>query len=143
MRFMMLRTTASSAARSTPAMPRQIAEGSTRVSASVFSITLWSTFSSASSPTPCRFAPSSRADALDEGGAVAKIAATLPEYGVTAFCPTTVACAPAALHDVLASIQDIRQGPAARGARVLGAHLESNFINPEYKGAQPEKYLYS
>ena len=83
------------------------------------------------------------ADTLDEGGAVAKIAATLPEYGVTAFCPTTVACAPAALHDVLASIQEIRQGPAARGARVLGAHLESNFINPEYMGAQPEKYLYS
>src|SRR6059058_2321171 len=65
---MTLRTTASSAARSTPAMPRQIAEGTTCVSASVFSITLCSTFSSASSPTPCRFAPSSRADLVLSDG---------------------------------------------------------------------------
>jgi N-acetylglucosamine-6-phosphate deacetylase len=80
-------------------------------------------------------------DTLDGGDAVARIAATLPKYGVTAFCPTTVACAPAALREVLARVHAIRQQPRARGARVLGAHLESNFINPEYRGAQPEKYL--
>src|SRR3954462_4230722 len=32
-------------------------------------------------------------DALDGHDAIAKIAAGLPKYGVTAFCPTTVACA--------------------------------------------------
>ena len=31
--------------------------------------------------------------------------------------------------------------PAPRGARVLPAHLESNFINPDYKGAQPLECL--
>jgi N-acetylglucosamine-6-phosphate deacetylase len=81
-------------------------------------------------------------DTLDSGDAVAKIAATLPKYGVTAFCPTTVACGAATLREVLARIHDIRQQPLARGARVLGAHLESNFINPRYRGAQPDKYLF-
>jgi N-acetylglucosamine-6-phosphate deacetylase len=75
-------------------------------------------------------------DALDPGAPIAAIAARLPRYGVTAFCPTTVACAPANLRAVLEAVQTLRRvGP--RGARVLPAHLESNFINPEYKGAQP------
>ena len=33
-------------------------------------------------------------DTLDGGESVAEIAARLPRYGVTAFCPTTVACPP-------------------------------------------------
>jgi N-acetylglucosamine-6-phosphate deacetylase len=70
-------------------------------------------------------------------GAIAEIAARLPRYGVTAFCPTTVACAPDALRRVLGQIRRAREMPLADGARVLGAHLESNFINPEYRGAQP------
>src|SRR5689334_25351956 len=37
-------------------------------------------------------------DTLDGGDAVASIAARLPRYGVTAFCPTTVACPPADLR---------------------------------------------
>jgi N-acetylglucosamine-6-phosphate deacetylase len=80
-------------------------------------------------------------DTLDSGEAVARIAASLPKYGVTAFCPTTVACAAAALHDVLAGIHEARERPAARSARVLGAHLESNFISNEYRGAQPQTFL--
>jgi N-acetylglucosamine-6-phosphate deacetylase len=80
-------------------------------------------------------------DTLDSRDAVARIAAGLPKYGVTAFCPTTVACAPAALREVLAGIHDARETPAPRSARVLGAHLESNFISREYRGAQPEKFL--
>ena len=76
-------------------------------------------------------------DTLDEGAAVARIAAHLPRYGVTAFCPTTVACSPAALQRVLQQVRQARTTPAAGSARVLPAHLESNFINPEYRGAQP------
>src|SRR6185295_14761020 len=34
-------------------------------------------------------------DTLDGGDAVHEIASRLPRYGVTAFCPTTVACGPA------------------------------------------------
>jgi N-acetylglucosamine-6-phosphate deacetylase len=85
-------------------------------------------------------------DALDDrgdGGAVAAIAARLPRYGVTAFCPTTVACAPLDLRRVLDQVRRARQAPGSRSARVLPAHLESNFINPEFNGAQPAACLRS
>ncbi len=80
-------------------------------------------------------------DTLDAGTPVARIAASLPRYGVTAFCPTTVACPPAQLRAVLAQVRSAREAPEARGARVLPAHLESNFINPDYRGAQPADCL--
>lgn len=80
-------------------------------------------------------------DTLDDGDAVARIAAHLPRYGVTAFCPTTVACPPAALRRVLQQVRQLRSTPSAGSARVLPAHLESNFINPEYRGAQPAACL--
>ncbi len=80
-------------------------------------------------------------DALDGAGAIAEIAKRLPRYGVTAFCPTTVACAPAELEVTLRQIADARVRRAPGAARVLPAHLESNFINPEYKGAQPAACL--
>ena len=82
-------------------------------------------------------------DALDAGEAIASIAAKLPRYGVTAFCPTTVACAPDALRGVLEQVRRARATPAALAARVLPAHLESNFINPEFHGAQPLRCLRS
>ncbi len=82
-------------------------------------------------------------DARPDNDAIAAIAARLPRYGVTAFCPTTVACAPAALRRVLDQVRSARETPAARSARVLPAHLESNFINPEYNGAQPSGCLRS
>jgi N-acetylglucosamine-6-phosphate deacetylase len=76
-------------------------------------------------------------DTLDEGNAIHRIAQLLPRYGVTAFCPTTVACAPGDLRRVLDQVRDARETPRTRAARVLPAHLESNFINPDYRGAQP------
>jgi N-acetylglucosamine-6-phosphate deacetylase len=80
-------------------------------------------------------------DTMDEGEPVAEIASRLPRYGVTAFCPTTVACAPHALRAVLRQIAKARVALPAASARVLPAHLESNFINPEYRGAQPAECL--
>ncbi len=82
-------------------------------------------------------------DSVPEGGAVAAIAARLPRYGVTAFCPTTVACGPEALRGVLDQVRRARETPPPRSARVLPAHLESNFINPDYAGAQPSGCLRS
>jgi N-acetylglucosamine-6-phosphate deacetylase len=76
-------------------------------------------------------------DTLDGEGSVAQIASRLVRYGVTAFCPTTVACAPDTLATFLAQVAQARLSPDAPTARVLPAHLESNFINPEYCGAQP------
>ncbi|MBZ5556651.1 MAG: N-acetylglucosamine-6-phosphate deacetylase [Acidobacteriia bacterium] len=83
------------------------------------------------------------ADVVHRGGAIAALAERLPRYGVTAFCPTTVACGPAALRDVLDQVRRAREAQAPRAARVLPAHLESNFINPEYGGAQPRTCLRS
>ena len=47
---------------------------------------------------------------------------------------------PTALATMLAAVRAARRS-AAGGARVLPAHLESNFINPEYRGAQPLECL--
>ena len=80
-------------------------------------------------------------DTLDEHDGIARIASRLPRYGVTAFCPTTVACTPAALRTALAKVSKARTARPARSAHVLPAHLESNFINPDYRGAQPLECL--
>lgn len=80
-------------------------------------------------------------DTLDGDGSVARIASRLVRYGVTAFCPTTVACAPDELRVFLGQVRDRRVKPDANVARVLPAHLESNFINPEFRGAQPAACL--
>ena len=80
-------------------------------------------------------------DTLDGGDVVRTIARQLPKFGVTAFCPTSIACAPLALRQMLAGIRAARERPDEHAARVLPAHLESNFINPDFKGAQPLECL--
>lgn len=80
-------------------------------------------------------------DVLAGGDAVARVASTLPRYGVTAFAPTSVACPPETLARFLAAVAAARNAPAPDAARVLGAHLESNFIHPDYAGAQPAACL--
>lgn len=76
-------------------------------------------------------------DVLEGRGATAEVAARLPRYGVTSFCPTSIACGPTELATMLTAVR----GAQARGgdghARVVSAHLESNFISSEYLGAQP------
>jgi len=72
--------------------------------------------------------------------ALREIARHLAEHGVTSWLPTTVACAPEALDRILKAVEQVRQ-EGSDGAEVLGAHLESNFLSPKYKGAQPPEYL--
>lgn len=76
-------------------------------------------------------------DVLEAPDRVREVAARMPRYGVTSFCPTTVACSPDDLTMVAMAVLDVQRSPVPRGARVLKAHLESNFIAPDYKGAQP------
>jgi N-acetylglucosamine-6-phosphate deacetylase len=76
-------------------------------------------------------------DVLDGDGAVARVASRVPEWGVTAFAPTTIACAPERLAALFDEIDRLRSLRPAGAARVLAAHLESNFISPEFAGAQP------
>jgi N-acetylglucosamine-6-phosphate deacetylase len=78
-------------------------------------------------------------DTLDGATAISEIAERLPRHGVTAFCPTSLACGPSELKTMLAAVRASRA--ASSGARVLPAHLESNFLNPEYRGAQPLECL--
>jgi len=82
-------------------------------------------------------------DSLDGENAVRSIAGRLPRYGVTAFCPTSVACAPEGLRCFLAQVREARATVDPRASRVLPAHLESNFINPAFRGAQPAACLRS
>jgi N-acetylglucosamine-6-phosphate deacetylase len=77
------------------------------------------------------------ADTLASDDAIDDIAARMPRFGVTAFCPTSLACTPKALRGMLAAVRRARTTARPGRARVLPAHLESNFINPEFKGAQP------
>lgn len=76
-------------------------------------------------------------DVLDGPDAVADVAARLPKYGVTAFCPTSVACTPQRLQIFLEALGRAQTEMRPGRARVLGAHLETNFLNPEWNGAQP------
>ena len=76
-------------------------------------------------------------DVLDGPDAVADVAARLPKYGVTAFCPTSIACSPDRLNGFLETVARAHTNRVAKSALVLPAHLESNFINPEFNGAQP------
>lgn len=76
-------------------------------------------------------------DTLATTNAVAKLAARFPRYGVAGFCPTTVGCPPLALRRLLDGIRKARIDNVPGHATVYPAHLESNFINPDYRGAQP------
>jgi N-acetylglucosamine-6-phosphate deacetylase len=79
-------------------------------------------------------------DVLDGADAVASVAARLPQYGVTSFCPTSIACTPERLETFLHAVE--RAGSdLERASRVVGAHLESNFLNPDWNGAQPKTCL--
>ncbi|HEY7501871.1 MAG TPA: N-acetylglucosamine-6-phosphate deacetylase [Vicinamibacterales bacterium] len=80
-------------------------------------------------------------DVLEESAAIARVASRLPRFGVTAFCPTSIACSPPSLRSMLAAVRDARLRPPSNAARVLPAHLESNFINPDFRGAQPLECL--
>lgn len=80
-------------------------------------------------------------DTLGGVGSIRRMAAQLPRYGVTAFSPTSVACPPPELRALLDEVALVRSHPDAASARVLPAHLESHFINPDYAGAQPRRCL--
>jgi len=80
-------------------------------------------------------------DVLEGDDGVDEVAARLPQYGVTAFCPTSIACHPTALKSMLRAVDRRGHRQPRPSARVLPAHLESNFISPEYHGAQPLECL--
>ena len=72
-------------------------------------------------------------DVLDGAGAMAKVAARLPRYGVTSFCPTSVACTPAALDAMLEDVARAQAPERGRGARAAGASRKQ-FHQPGVQG---------
>jgi N-acetylglucosamine-6-phosphate deacetylase len=78
---------------------------------------------------------------LDGPGSVEAVARRLVRYGVTSFCPTSVASPLPVLEAFLAEVRQLRASPPADAARVRCAHLESHFLNPAFAGAQPRAWL--
>lgn len=76
----------------------------------------------------------------DDAEGLRRWASHLPQEGVTAFCPTTVTDDHPILLAALSNIVDVMRQPSA-GAEILGIHLEGPFLNPLYRGAQPEKAI--
>lgn len=79
----------------------------------------------------------SRLTAGREAEEVDRVARHLVRDGVTAFCPTLVT-APPGDYRASAPFLAPRRGSAARGAEMLGAHLEGPFIARGKRGAHRE-----
>jgi N-acetylglucosamine-6-phosphate deacetylase len=63
----------------------------------------------------------------------------LASTGVTAFAPTLITAPPSVLREAL--IRWTRLGARQRAPRIVGLHLEGPFLNPQFKGAHPARYL--
>src|ERR1700694_4045363 len=78
-------------------------------------------------------------DAATGPAAILAISAALPSTGVTAFLPTLIS-APAHERAAFVAASAAVAGDAP-GARVLGAHLEGPFLNPNFRGAHERACL--
>ncbi len=80
-------------------------------------------------------------DFTANSASVADVAKRLPETGVTAFLPTIISSPlenyPVILRDLKRAAKD------ARGAEILGVHLEGPYLNPKRAGAHNPNYLRS
>ena len=63
------------------------------------------------------------------------------KYGTTSVLPTTLS---ASHNQILSALKCIKKAMemSPQGARILGAHLEGNYMNPKCAGAQNPEYLY-
>lgn len=73
-------------------------------------------------------------DFTQDPSTIAKVAARLPESGVTAFLPTFITSPLDHYASCLQAVSEARDA-AGEGARVLGAHVEGPFLNPQRPGA--------
>ena len=77
-------------------------------------------------------------DAAAGPEAITAISGLLPRTGVTAFLPTMISRP----LDEGRRFVEAAAGAAAPGARVLGAHLEGPFLDPEHRGAHDPTCLW-
>ncbi|MEI6520452.1 MAG: N-acetylglucosamine-6-phosphate deacetylase [bacterium] len=71
-----------------------------------------------------------------------KLSISAAKYGVTSMVPTIAACSAHDLRQIFLSLREARHN-GLEGARILGLHYESNFINPSFAGAQPRENIFS
>ncbi len=64
-----------------------------------------------------------------------------PCYGTTGFVPSLSDATHKECLQFLEDIKEVIKYQPQRGAKVLGAHLEGPYINPDMKGGMDEKYL--
>lgn len=86
-------------------------------------------------------------DFTSDPGSVAQVAARLPETGATAFLPTVISSPlekyPSILRDLERAILSSGDGAhaIARGAAILGVHLEGPYLNRNKAGAHDSTLL--
>lgn len=64
-----------------------------------------------------------------------------PCYGTTGFIPTFVCGSHEDYINFLQDVKEVIENQPEKGAKVLGAHLEGPYINPDRKGGMDEEYL--
>lgn len=80
-------------------------------------------------------------DTMDGEEAVRAMSRRLYEAGVAVFLPTTMSAPEAETRHAVAGVRAVMDHPEKRGARVLGAHMEAPFLNPQRAGAQRAECL--
>ena len=80
-------------------------------------------------------------DTMQGEEAVRHMSRGLYDAGVAAFLPTTMSAFVEETRAAVAGVRAVMQQPEARGARVLGAHMEAPFLNPAKCGAQRPECL--
>ena len=82
------------------------------------------------------------ADAMDgTEEALETIATTIAAEGTTGFLATTMTQSHENITKALVAVKEYREKASAKGARLLGVHLEGPFVSPKHKGAQPLEYV--
>lgn len=80
-------------------------------------------------------------DAMAGEAALRAMCRSLYAGGVAAFLPTTMSASAEDTRRAVEAVRAVMDRPERRGARVLGAHLEAPFLNPEKAGAQRAEHL--
>ena len=80
-------------------------------------------------------------DMMQGEEAVRHMSRKLKMHGVAAFLPTTMSLDPESTKQALAGVRAVMERPEKDGAKVLGAHMEAPFLNPERAGAQRAEFF--
>jgi len=76
-----------------------------------------------------------------KNGAIEKVAKDLLKYGCTSFCPTLITSKPETYRQIIPQIKPTKGN--AKGANVLGIHLEGPFLSALKYGAHQKDYVKS